>query len=93
MVAKMTNSQLIFISVSQQRMHCFDNDLAYRSYSVSTGKNGLGEQCGSECTPRGWHRIHSLIGLEAAINSVFISREWTGEIYSPWLASQYPDRD
>ena len=89
----MVNHQLIFISSNQQMMHCFENDLAYRSYPVSTGKNGLGEQCGSECTPRGWHRIHSLIGLDAEVNSVFVSREWTGEIYSPELAMLYPERD
>lgn len=74
-------------------MHCFEKDVLYRSYPVSTGKNGLGEQRGSECTPRGWHRIHSKIGLDAAVNSVFVSRQWTGEIYSPELANQYPERD
>lgn len=86
-------NQFIFISVSQQIMHCFENDIAYKSYPISTGKNGLGEKNGSECTPRGWHRIHSKIGLDAKINSVFVSRQWTGEIYTPELAAQYPGRD
>ena len=47
----------------------------------------------SECTPRGWHKIHSIIGLDNQINSVFVAREWTGEIYSDELARQFPDRD
>lgn len=85
--------QLIFISVKEQTMHCFSYDKHYTAYPVSTGKNGLGERQGSECTPRGWHRIYAKIGLKEAVNSVFIAREWTGEIYSPKLAAQYPDRD
>lgn len=89
----MPNNQFIFISASQQMMHCFANDQPYKSYLISTGKNGLGEQKDSECTPRGWHRIHSRIGLDAAINSVFVSRQWTGEIYTPELAAQHPGRD
>ena len=47
----------------------------------------------SECTPRGWHCIHSIIGLTNVVNSVFVARCWTGEIYSEELASKYPGRD
>lgn len=85
--------QFIFISANQQMMHCFENDKPHKSYTISTGKNGLGEKTGSECTPRGWHRIYSKIGIDAALNSVFVSREWTGEIYTPELAAQFPGRD
>jgi hypothetical protein len=87
------SNQLIFISAAMQRMHCFENDEPYKSYSISTGKNGLGEKKDSECTPRGWHRIHSRIGLDAAINSVLVARLWTGEIYSEELAAANPGRD
>ncbi|KTD30410.1 MULTISPECIES: L,D-transpeptidase [Legionella] len=87
------NAQFIFISANQQMMHCFENDKPYKSYPISTGKNGLGERYGSECTPRGWHCIYSKIGLNAPVNSVFIARQWTGEIYTPELAAQFPERD
>ncbi|MFC3909279.1 L,D-transpeptidase family protein [Legionella dresdenensis] len=93
MTNKRKQSQFIFICSTTQRMHCFAQDKIYKSYAVSTGKNGMGEQKGSEKTPRGWHRIYSRIGLESAINSVFVSRQWTGEIYSPELAAANPDRD
>lgn len=83
----------IFISANQQIMHCFEKNDLYKSYPVSTGKNGLGEREGSECTPRGWHRVHSRIGLDAAADSVFVAREWTGEIYTAELAVEHPDRD
>ncbi|WED44404.1 L,D-transpeptidase [Legionella cardiaca] len=89
---KNTN-QFIYISAKQQMMHCFENDNAYRIYLVSTGKNGLGEQNGSGCTPRGWHVIYSRIGLNKPINTVFVSRKPTGETYSSELALRYPKRD
>lgn len=85
--------QLIVIATQKQSMFCYENDLLKSTYRVSTAKNGLGEQSGSECTPRGWHRIHQIIGLENEINSVFVGRKWTGEVYSEELAHQCPDRD
>lgn len=85
--------QFIFISAREQIMRCFEKDRLCKSYVVSTAKNGLGELNGSECTPRGWHAIYSRIGLDAEVNSVFVSRQWTGEIYTPQLAAENPNRD
>ena len=61
--------------------------------SVSTAKNGVGQANGSECTPLGLHRIRAKIGGAAPINSVFVGRRATGEIYSPELDEQNPKRD
>ena len=93
MTSEDIKKQFILISANNQLLHCYENDAIRKTYPVSTGKNGLGEQQGSECTPRGWHCIYSIIGLEHAVNSVFVARKWTGEIYSPELASNYPERD
>jgi lipoprotein-anchoring transpeptidase ErfK/SrfK len=90
---KKLKPQFIIISAAEQLMHCYENDELFKTYSVSTGKNGLGELSGSECTPRGWHCVYSIIGLEHLVNSVFVGRCWTGEIYSSELASKFPDRD
>ncbi len=89
----MSPKKFIYISTKKQRMDCFEEDTLVKSCLVSTAKNGLGEQMGSERTPRGWHRIHSIIGQEAQMNSVFVGRKWTGEIYSPELAAAFPGRD
>lgn len=62
-------------------------------YAVSTAKNGAGETMGSECTPRGWHKIRAKIGDKLPLNSVFIGRRPTGEIYSSDLGRQFPERD
>ena len=87
------STQLIVIRATPQLMYCYDGDALHKTYSVSTGKNGLGEILGSECTPRGWHRVYSIIGQSNEINSVFVGRKWTGELYNAELAARFPDRD
>ncbi|ANF82321.1 peptidase [Acinetobacter sp. NCu2D-2] len=62
-------------------------------YAISTGKNGIGEIENSGKTPRGFHEIAEKFGENAPINSVFIARQATGEIYDQDLASEFPDRD
>lgn len=89
----MNNEQLIKIDSKLQLMTCYEQGVFYKHYRISTGKNGLGEQVGSECTPRGWHRVYRIIGQGHQKNSVFVSRQWTGEVYTPELGELWPDRD
>lgn len=89
----MNSDKFIFVSVKNQKLYCYSSKRLLGSYQVSTSKNGLGELRNSECTPRGWHKIHAVIGKGAAINSVFVARELTGEIYGPLLSCQFPHRD
>jgi lipoprotein-anchoring transpeptidase ErfK/SrfK len=70
-----------------------DGDMLIREYPVSTAKNGLGEQSGSYCTPRGRHRIAEKIGAGQPLNAVFKARVPTGEIWSRELAASEPGRD
>ncbi len=60
---------------------------------VSTARNGVGEEDGSEKTPRGAHYIRARIGGGLPADAVLISRRPTGEIYSPQLRAAYPNRD
>jgi len=83
----------IDIKAATQKLFCYENDNLLYTYSISTGKHGLGEQRDSECTPRGPHQIHSIIGQGHAMNSVFVARDWTGEVYTPELAQAFPERD
>ena len=64
-----------------------------RRYPISSSRNGPGERQGSYCTPRGLHVIRAKIGAGRPLNTVFVRRRPTGEIYSPDMAAQYPDRD
>lgn len=84
----------IRIVVADQTLELFDEqDALIRRYSVSTALNGVGEESGSYCTPRGSHVIRAKIGAGLPVNSVFVRRRPTGEIYSPELGAQSPGRD
>jgi len=63
------------------------------SYPISTAKKGVGELKSSECTPRGWHTIRAKIGENQPLQTVFIGRRPTGEIYNTELAKLHPHRD
>lgn len=62
-------------------------------YPVSTGARGAGEQRGSYQTPRGKHLIRARIGAGQPVNTVFVGRRPTGEIWTPELGREHPDRD
>lgn len=81
------------ISIAKQQLTVVNNRESDKTYSVSTAKNGAGEKMGSECTPTGWHKIRVKIGSSYPLNSVFVGRRATGEIYSPQLGQDYPERD
>ena len=81
------------IDITVQQLRVLENGCELRRYPVSTAKNGPGQLKGSECTPTGWHRVRAKIGANAPINSVFVGRRPTGEIYTPQLAVAHPQRD
>ena len=81
------------ISISAQRLAIIGGGNPIQSYPVSTAKNGVGEKRGSECTPIGWHCIRAKIGSGLPLNSVFVGRRATGEIYSDELGRLNPQRD
>lgn len=81
------------VSVAEQRLQLLYGDRLERQYPVSTARNGVGEGYGSECTPRGWHRIRARIGAGCPENAVFVGRRFTGEVYTPELDAAQPQRD
>ena len=84
----------IEIKIDSQHLDVIDdNQIKIKSYQISTAKNGVGQDRGSFCTPLGKHVIRAKIGEGQPVNTVFIRRRPTGEIYSPNLGEKYPDRD
>ncbi|MDD5384920.1 MAG: L,D-transpeptidase [Gallionella sp.] len=84
----------INIRIATQRLELLDDaGNLLRRYTVSTAANGAGEVCGSYCTPRGKHIIRAKIGATQPENTVFVRRRPTGEIYTPELGAQFPERD
>jgi len=84
----------IIIHIPDQVMDLLDDSgKVVHQYAVSTGANGVGEENGSFCTPRGKHYIRAKIGSGQPENSVFVKRRPTGEIYTPELGAAYLQRD
>lgn len=83
----------IEINLGTQELTLFVGDDIERVYPVSTAYNGPGEQLGSGCTPRGRHVIRAMIGHDMPVNTVFIGRRATGEVYSAALREKHPNRD
>ena len=83
----------IEVNVSAQTLTLYADERTLLSFPVSTASKGVGEQNGSEQTPRGWHYIRAKIGTDQPENTVFVGRRPTGEIYTPALKTQAPERD
>lgn len=83
----------IVISIAQQELYYYQENDLQKTYWVATAKNGTGQLMGSECTPLGKHRVCEKIGDLAAPNSVFVARQFTGEMYSDDFAKDHPERD
>lgn len=95
----------LLISVQAQRLYLFDPDpnqldtgnpplrSPRAEFVVSTSRNGTGQEQGSFRTPLGRHLVRAKIGKGAALNTVFVGRRTTGEIWTPELAASSPGRD
>jgi L,D-transpeptidase YbiS len=84
----------IEVSIPDQTLTLFDDaGRVLREYFVSTAAKGAGEKRGSYCTPRGRHIVRARIGAGAALNTVFVGRRPTGEMWSRELAERSPGRD
>jgi len=83
----------IQISISDQSLTLLDEKKLIKQYSISTAKNGPGEEMDSECTPRGVHIVTEKIGEGSKLNSIFVGRIQAGKIYEPALRELHPERD
>ncbi|MXS85017.1 L,D-transpeptidase [Nitrosomonas sp. HPC101] len=84
----------IIVEIALQQMILLDSTgHVVRRYQISSAKNGTGQERGSFCTPLGKHIVRARIGQGAPVNTVFVRRRPTGEIYTPELAANQPGRD
>ena len=83
----------LHISLTDQTLTLFEDEVPIAHYLVSTALKGAGEQCGSEQTPRGHHIIRARIGKDAPRGAVFRGRRPTGEVWTPTLHEAHPGRD
>lgn len=81
----------IVISIARQELELKSNGI--KRFVISSAERGLGEAFGSYQTPCGKHVIRAKIGAGLPIDSVFVGRRPTGEIYTPELGQVHPERD
>lgn len=81
------------VTLPTQELSLWEDDRLIGVYKVSTALNGAGSSQGSECTPLGHHRIRLKIGQGCPLNTVFVGRRPTGEIYTQELGKKFPGRD
>lgn len=84
----------INISIAEQSLTLLDSDgELLAQFPVSTAANGVGCEKDSGCTPLGQHIIRAKIGEGAESGTVFVGRRQTGEICTPALMTEWPNRD
>ncbi|SFQ01599.1 L,D-transpeptidase catalytic domain [Nitrosomonas cryotolerans] len=84
----------ININIASQQLDLLDdNGNIIRQCLISSARNGVGQKKDSFCTPLGMHVIRAKVGQDQPINTVFIRRRPTGEIYTSELGERYPKRD
>lgn len=84
----------IRIDIPSQTLILIGSDGAcIRRYSVSTARNGPGEEQGSYRTPRGKHVVRARIGAGAPLGAAFRGRRPTGEVWTREVAEADPGRD
>lgn len=93
MYQKFNPDTYIKITLDNQQLQLLKSEEILFQTTIASARKGIGEQMGSEKTPRGWHKIRAKIGNGCPENTVFIARRPTGEIYSSELKRTQPERD
>ena len=83
----------IVVHGQAQKLELMRGEKVVFTASISTAKKGFGARKNSEQTPLGWHYIRAKIGQNLPLNSVLLGRRPTGEIYTPALGLEFPERD
>jgi len=83
----------MMVSLTEQTLVLLDHLDVLATYRISTGLAGAGNQKNSGQTPLGKHVVRAKIGSGLPINSVFVGRRPTGEIYDYSLGVNQPTRD
>lgn len=89
----MSDLDFLHISIADQMLYGFSEGRLCSRLPVSTARNGAGELNGSNCTPRGRHRVRARIGEGLPCGAVLRGRRWTGDVWNPDLHARFPGRD
>ena len=72
--------ELLFASVSEQKMYHIKDLKIIETYTISTSAYGIGSKAGSNKTPQGLHKVAGKYGDDTPINGRMIGRVFYGQI-------------
>lgn len=75
-----TFNELLFASVSEQKMYHIKDQKIIETYTISTSAYGIGCKTGSNKTPPGLHKVAAKYGDDTPINGRMIGRVFYGQI-------------
>src|ERR1044071_2659420 len=82
-IAPLDTSDLLIVSVRDQKLILLRNGSKVATYPVSTSMFGLGDAWGRMTTPLGYLAVEKKIGDNVPTGAVFHNRRLTGEILQP----------
>lgn len=71
--------QLIYVAVKQQKLFMIEGEQVVAEFDVSTARNGLGGQIGSQKTPPGLHIVKEKVGENVPVGGIIREKVYTGE--------------
>jgi len=77
---KKTYSEVLFVSVAEQKMYHIEKDKILNSYVISSSSYGVGNKVGSNKTPLGLHKVKDKFGNETPLNGRMVGRIFYGQI-------------
>lgn len=86
-------SQVLIVSIDDQKMYLYDNKALKATYCISTAKNGTGQKQDSYQTPLGLHLITQKIGHLAPLYTIFCKRKVTGQMWTPSSPDKWRNSD
>lgn len=86
-------SSFIYVAAKNQKLYLISDGKVEASYRVSTGKNGVGGNIGSNKTPEGLHFVKEKIGNDLAENTIIKKKIPTDKRATPILSPVGDGRD
>ncbi|MEE2700122.1 MAG: L,D-transpeptidase [Bacteroidota bacterium] len=90
---KKTFNEMLYVSVSEQKMYHIKEGEIMNYYIVSTSIYGIGNRAGSNKTPIGLHKVAGKYGDKTPINGRMIGRVFYGEIARIYADTTKSKRD
>jgi len=93
---ELNGEEVIIVDGPEQKLYLVNEDKKFRiskSYDISTGKKGFGNEFGSGKTPVGIHRIKEKYGTGAPSGTIFKARRSVGKIAKIYTEEYHSPKD